>query len=250
MTLESKNVMITGATRGLGHAMAIAAANAGAKVFAIGRTSDALKHLENEHRGIRGLRLDVSQNDAAMIALREMQPDVLILNAGATPRMGSIQSQDWKSFSTNWELDVKHTFHFGQAALLSPLAPGSRVVTIASGAAIGGSFVSGGYAGAKRMQWFLSEYMQRESDDLGLDLTFQTILPKQQFRETAIGDAASKGYAMRLGITQAAFLQRFTNALSPEGFADHVMTVLIDPDFRNAKTLAISGSGIEVMDGS
>jgi NAD(P)-dependent dehydrogenase (short-subunit alcohol dehydrogenase family) len=205
MTLEAKKVMITGATRGLGRAMAIAAANSGAKVCAIGRTSDALKHLEGGHEGIRGLRLDVSQKDAAKIAFQEMQPDVLILNAGARPKMGSIQSQDWGSFSVNWELDVKHAFHFGQAALLSPLAKESRVVTISSGAAIGGSFVSGGYAGAKRMQWFMSDYMQRESDDNGLGLIFQTILPKQQFRETTIGDAASRGYAERLGITQEAF---------------------------------------------
>ena len=35
--LENRNVMITGASRGLGQAMAVAASNAGANVWAIAR---------------------------------------------------------------------------------------------------------------------------------------------------------------------------------------------------------------------
>jgi NAD(P)-dependent dehydrogenase (short-subunit alcohol dehydrogenase family) len=55
-------------------------------------------------------------------------------------------------------------FLFCREALRAPLAPGSVVVIISSGAGLGGSPISGGYAGAKRMQMFLAKYCQAESD--------------------------------------------------------------------------------------
>lgn len=52
----------------------------------------------------------------------------------------------------NWEIDTKMAFLFCREALKSPLAPGSVVAIIFSGAGSGGSPISGGYAGAKRVQ--------------------------------------------------------------------------------------------------
>ena len=76
--------------------------------------------------------------------------------------MAPLHEQTWEQFGLSWNTDVKAAFHFGKAALLAPLASGSQVIIVSSGAAIGGSPHSGGYAGAKRMQWFLTEYSQTE----------------------------------------------------------------------------------------
>ena len=175
-------------------------------------------------------------------------PDILILNAGATPRMAQVHRQNWKDFSANWNTDVKSSFNFGTAALSRPMPANGVVITISSGAAISGSYASGGYAGAKRTQWFLNDYFQREAKELGLDLRFLAVLPKQQFRETRLGQTASAGYAERIGISQEAFLARFKNALSPDGFADKVWAAVGDPDLSDASAIAISGAGIERLE--
>jgi hypothetical protein len=49
-------------------------------------------------------------------------------------------------------------FNFCKAALLRPLPAGALVVLISSGAALAGSPISGGYAGAKRTQIFIKRF--------------------------------------------------------------------------------------------
>src|SRR5262249_54484291 len=71
-----------------------------------------------------------------------------------------------------------------------PLPRGTMIISISSGAAIGGSPISGGYAGAKRMQMFLANYAQKESDRLGLDLRFLAVTPMRPMVDTEGGRAA------------------------------------------------------------
>jgi hypothetical protein len=84
----------------------------------------------------------------------------------------------WETFSVNWHTDVKMTFHWPQEALLRPLPPGSRMVVVSSGAALAGSPLSGGYAGAKATQRFITGYAQDEADRAGLGITFTAVLPR------------------------------------------------------------------------
>lgn len=241
--------MITGGSRGLGRAMAVACAASSAEVWIIGRNAVSLDAVSEMSDNIRPIELDISLDGAAARAFDIVVPDILILSAGASPKMAPVHQQTWNEFSNVWKTDVKSSFEFGSASLTKPMPQDGTVVTISSGAAIGGSFASGGYAGAKRMQWFLSGYFQREADDLSQSIRYLTILPKQQFRDTELGHAASSGYAARLGIPQEEFLSRFKDALTPEGFAEHVLQVLTEPEFAKGKTFAINGaSGIEQMD--
>src|ERR687887_298518 len=113
----------------------------------------------------------------------------LVIGAGTRPRMASIEEQTWESFSTPWNVDVKIAFEVGRAALARPLRPDSTVVIVSSGAGLNGSPLSGGYAGAKRMQMFLASYLQRESDARGLGIRFVALAPRQLLVGTAIGVA-------------------------------------------------------------
>jgi len=70
------------------------------------------------------------------------------------------------------------TFQWLREALLKPLRPGSRVVVVSSGAALRGSPLSGGYAGAKATQRFITAYAQEEANRAGLEITFTTVLPQ------------------------------------------------------------------------
>src|SRR6201999_3881282 len=104
--------------------------------------------------------------------LDQYDPEVLVLVAGASPLPRPLQHHTWETFSANWNSDVRIAFHWLREALLKPLRPGSRVVVISSGAALAGSPLSGGYAGAKATQQFVTAYAQEESDRAGLGVRF------------------------------------------------------------------------------
>src|SRR5260370_39260490 len=92
--------------------------------------------------------------------------------------MRPLQHQTWETFSVNWQTDVRIAFHWLRETLLKPLRPGSRVVVISSGAAVAGSPLSGGYAGAKATSRFITGYAQDESNRAGQGLTFAAVLPQ------------------------------------------------------------------------
>src|SRR5208282_1373463 len=98
--------------------------------------------------------------------------------AGATPMAASIHEQTWDSFSANWNTDVKMAFHWVKAVLNAPLASGSSVVLLSSGAALRGSPLSGGYAGAKATIRFIASYAAAESGRNVLGIRFTSVLPQ------------------------------------------------------------------------
>jgi NAD(P)-dependent dehydrogenase (short-subunit alcohol dehydrogenase family) len=112
--------------------------------------------------------------------------------------MRPLQHHTWETFSVNWQTDVRIAFHWLREALLKPLRPGSRVVVVSSGAALAGSPLSGGYAGAKATQRFITEYAQDEATRTGLGITFTAVVPRITSL-TDLGRPAVQAYAARTG---------------------------------------------------
>ncbi len=245
--LDQRVAVVTGGSRGLGKGIVSELAAEGAQVWAVARNGENLAKLRAKIGGVQTLEIDVSEPGAASQVFGSVTPDILVLNAGAAPHMAPVQEQTWEQFGLPWATDVRSTFDFGNAALLAPLSSGSQVVTISSGAAIGGSFLSGGYAGAKRMQWFLSEYFQKESEALNLDIRFTALLPKQIIGTTELGHKASTGYATRQGITKEKFLERFGTPLTPNAVGSGVVSFLLDEPYKEGIGFAITGTGIEKL---
>lgn len=79
-----KQVLITGATSGIGEQLAIDYAKSGWQVFACGRNQAKLNELASQHQGISSFKFDVTDADAVKEAARLLtgQIDLLILNAG------------------------------------------------------------------------------------------------------------------------------------------------------------------------
>jgi NAD(P)-dependent dehydrogenase (short-subunit alcohol dehydrogenase family) len=179
--------------------------------------------------------------------LHEIRPDLLVLNAGATAKQAPIHEQTWETFSGVWETDVKSTFHFGREALLMPLKPGSVVVIISSGAAIGGSPLSGGYASAKRAQWFLAQYMQNESNNLKLGIRFIALVPQQIIGVTDMGHIAATAYATQQGISKAQFLERMGPPLTPEAVGQGVVSLVMDAAYDKGLIYGINSQGLSVL---
>lgn len=246
--IDGKTALVAGGSRGLGRGVVERLAQAGAEVVALARDETALAALAREITGVRTYAGDVADPATAERALREIRPDILVLSAGAKPHMAPVQEQSWEQFSRVWNTDVRAAFEFGRQALALPLAPGSTVIVVSSGAAIGGSPLSGGYSGAKRMQWFLAGFLQQEAAARDLGIRFLALLPKQIVGETALGHAAATGYAERQGITKEAFLERFGAPLTPALFGQGVVDLLTDPAYAEGLAFGITGQGLESID--
>jgi NADP-dependent 3-hydroxy acid dehydrogenase YdfG len=137
------------------------------------------------------------------------------LVAGAAPSLRPLQQHTWESFSKNWNTDVQLTFHWLREALLLPLGPGSRVIVMSSGAAIMGSPLSGGYAGAKATQRFMADYATQEARRGDLQITVSAVLPRLT-PVTELGKAAASAYAARMGVSEDEYLQQLGKPVTPE----------------------------------
>lgn len=243
-SLRGRNIVVLGASRGIGREIVRRAHAEQAFSLAIARGREGLEQLARELTDIRTLALDASQPDAPRQVFEALPPDVLVICGGAIPPTAPLQELSWAQFAAPWETDVRMSFQFCAHALRAPLAPGSTVILISSGAGLGGSPISGGYAGSKRMQMFMATYCQKESTRLGLGIRFVTLVPMRIMPETQLGEAAVKGYARYLGITPEDFIQGMRDRQSTYDVADAVMGVAAGKLGSKDTVLAISADAV------
>ena len=249
MSLTDKNVVVTGGSRGLGLGLVEALVARSARVTVVARDADALASV-GARLGVATISADVTDQTAAHRILAEVSPDILVLNAGAKPPMARLDEVSWADFTATWETDVKAGLYWLQAALNLPLKPGSRVLVGSSGAAANGSPMSGGYAGAKRMLWFMAKYANGVAEQKGLGIRFQAIVPQQIIGGTGVGDAGANAYARAAGIETEVFLARFGAPMPPRDFGEKVVSVLDDPQYVTGFAFGLKGdTGITVLEG-
>jgi NAD(P)-dependent dehydrogenase (short-subunit alcohol dehydrogenase family) len=246
--LQNKSILITGASRGLGKAILEELATADVEISVIGRNKDKLALLEKPN--VKVIAGDVTDEILINKVVSELKPQILLLNAGATPVMGSLEEQTWDSFTTVWNTDVKAGLYGIQAALKAPLPIGSRVLIVTSGAAMVGAPLSGSYAGAKRMLWFMAQYANQIAQKKGLGITFQMIVPMQMIAETDLAQAVAGEYAKPAGLTVEKYIEaRYGEPLTAKEYAKHVYTLLTNPIYLNGLAYAIrKDTGIKLID--
>jgi len=157
--LADRIALVTGASRGIGYATALALARAGAHVTAVARTVGGLEELDDEIRKVGSsatlVPLDLKDFDgiarlAAAINLRYRRLDVLIGNAGIggpSSPLGHVEPKAWDdvmalNVTANWQL-IRH---------FEPLLRASdagRAVFISSGAAHNARAYRGPYGVSK-----------------------------------------------------------------------------------------------------
>jgi 3-oxoacyl-[acyl-carrier protein] reductase len=239
--LSGMTTIVVGASRGLGRGIATAFAEAGAPVVAVSRTAAAFPETS--------VQVEVADAGEATVAgalVDRHDPDAVILVAGAHPHMRPLQHQTWETFSVNWQTDVRIAFHWLREALLKPLRPGSRVVVVSSGAALAGSPLSGGYAGAKATQRFITGYAQDEAKRAGLDITFTAVLPRFA-PATGVGRPAIQAYAARAGQSAEEYLQPMGPLVTPE-IAGTAMVDLVRADpAAVAPGYLLTGGGLQEL---
>jgi NADP-dependent 3-hydroxy acid dehydrogenase YdfG len=203
----------------------MALSGAGAHVVGVARTGADLDVLRAElGNAFTAVTADSADPATARRLIDEYRPRTVVLCAGAAPTMSPLQDQTWDSFSQNWNVDVSQAFNWIGNALRRPLAQGSSVIAISSGAAINGSPLSGGYAGAKATVRLIAGYAAIESERAGLGIDFVSVLP-QLTPTTDLGARAVAAYAERQGVDVDTFVESLRPALTPEQVGKCVLEI-------------------------
>ena len=240
MSLKDKIILVTGGSRGLGLGLVEALVDQGAKVTVVARDQAALAAVEQR----LGVAVDLGRRQrrgGRAAHPRRGPPRDLVLNAGATPRMGRLDQLSWEDFSVAWETDVKAGLYWLQAALNLPLKPGARVLVGSSGAAVNGSPLSGGYAGAKHMLSVHGEVRQWRRHAERARIRSRPFCPCRSSAGPGSATWPPSGYARSLGLEREAYLARFGAPLPPRQFGDHVVAVLDDPQYAAGRRLRPEG---------
>jgi NAD(P)-dependent dehydrogenase (short-subunit alcohol dehydrogenase family) len=242
--LSGITAIVTGASRGLGRGIAAALAGAGAQVVGVATDRARLEEVRGQlGDGFIPVAADAADPVVAGKLIDAHRPRVLVLAAGAAPLSRPLHQHTWETFSRPWEVDVRQAFHWTREALLRPLDPGSTVIALSSGAALRGSPLSGGYAGAKATVTLISAYAADEAGRAGLGIRFFAVLP-QLTPATDLGAAAVAGYARRQGTDVAAYIDGMGPVLTPELAGKEVTGLVTDAGYdQRAYVLTASGLG-------
>ncbi|MEU7895636.1 glucose 1-dehydrogenase [Nonomuraea sp. NPDC049152] len=157
--LTGQVAIVTGGTSGLGHAIALALAEAGSAVAVVGRSQDTSERAAAliaaaTGRQALGLACDVSDEHAVHRVVDEVADrfgrlDILVTSAGVQAR-GELGDLDAATLRRCLEVNVVGTFVACQAAVPHMRAAGyGRIVTLASALGLVGAAGRAGYAASK-----------------------------------------------------------------------------------------------------
>ncbi|MCE5292309.1 MAG: SDR family NAD(P)-dependent oxidoreductase [Nocardiaceae bacterium] len=132
VNLAGARVLLTGATGGLGHAMARALHAKGANLVLTGRRTDVLEPLANE-LGARAIAADLSTVEGVQKLLGEAgEVDVLIANA-ALPGMGQLTDLTVEEIDRNLAVNLRTPIVMAHAVIPTMVARGAgHIVFIGS----------------------------------------------------------------------------------------------------------------------
>lgn len=219
-----KNIIITGAGRGIGHATAVLAASRGIQVYAISRNIQNLKGIENIH----AFSVDLADQNAIttfcnQLSAKNISIDVLINNAGKLENI-PFKNSTLDVFESVYKVNV-----FGLAELTRQLLPQisskGHVVNISSMGGIQGSSKFPGlaaYSSSKGAVITLTELLAEEFKDKG-----------PAFNALAFG-------AVQTEMLEEAF-PGYQAPLSASQMGDYVLNFALNGhQFYNGKVLPVS----------
>ena len=158
--LNEKVAIITGASRGIGAAIAKSMAQEGARVVLVSRKIEGLTAVANEIETAGGVAIPVAchighddQREAMMAQVvdRFGKVDVLVNNAATNPHFGPMMTIDWGAWDKTFQVNVKGYFGMTQLVvnhLISRKARGS-IINVASVVGMMGAPMQGVYAMTK-----------------------------------------------------------------------------------------------------
>jgi 3-oxoacyl-[acyl-carrier protein] reductase len=184
MQLHGRSAIITGASLGLGRAIATAFVGAGASVLLVARDKEALQQTARDITPLASLpeqvvsirTADVSDPDAcAAIAshARTVLPGltVLVNNAGTYGPMGRLEENDWAEWARTVAVNLFGTVLLTRAVVPDFRAQGyGKIINLSGGGATGPLPFFSAYAASKAAVVRFSETLAEEVRDAGIDV--------------------------------------------------------------------------------
>jgi NADP-dependent 3-hydroxy acid dehydrogenase YdfG len=175
VTVSPHSVWVTGASQGIGRALALELANTGAKVAISARSAGVLSDLAREHRGLYPEPLDVTDAPAvaaAVARIEQMQGplDLAVLNAGVyQPLPGGLAAPE--VFAEHMAVNYQGVVNGVCAVLPGMQARGrGQVAVVASVAGYRGLPQAAAYGPTKAALINLAETLRLELRGSGVDL--------------------------------------------------------------------------------
>lgn len=215
---KGKVALVTGASRGIGHAIAVELARGGAAVTISSRKPEQIAAAAEELRGlvpgakVLGMPANTgSDDDRAEVVRRTVEEfgslDVLINNTGINPTYGPLVDADLGAVRKLFDVNVVGALGFVQLAVKAWMAEhGGSIVNIASVAGLRSSGVIAAYGASKAALIRLTEELAWQ---LGPGVRVNAVAPavvKTKFAEALYTDReeqAAASYPMkRLGVPE------------------------------------------------
>ena len=178
MRFENQVAVVTGAGRGIGHAIAVRLASEGARVAAVSRSEANAQRTAAEINAIRAdgakaYAVDIAdhaavQQTGAQILEDFGRVDILINNAGVT-RDGLSMRMSVEDWETVIDTNLKGAFSFSQAIMRSMIKQRSgRIINISSISGLTGNAGQANYAASKAGLIGLTKSLARELASRGI----------------------------------------------------------------------------------
>jgi NAD(P)-dependent dehydrogenase (short-subunit alcohol dehydrogenase family) len=154
MTTPRKTAVVTGASRGIGRAVALAFTREGYEVFALARSAEALEGLRREAgEALRPLPVDVADEAAVLSACRTVlqagPPRVLVNNAGIS-LSAPLTKTSTAGLARVMAVNVTAPYLFCRELIPAmATAGGGRVINIGSITAVRGARYTSAYCASK-----------------------------------------------------------------------------------------------------
>lgn len=192
-----KTILITGATSGIGKALAIHAAKEGYRVIVCGRNKDALDELSS-NSNIDACQFDVTDLEDARRALSAVKFDIAVLNAG------TCEYVDIDNFEPDMFRRVFEPNFFGVVncvdALLPKLQQGDKLVIVDSMARLLPFTKSQAYGASKAALHYFTKSLEVDLHHKGIKV--QAVSPG--FVETPLTDKNDFEMPMKISAEEAA----------------------------------------------
>jgi 3-oxoacyl-[acyl-carrier protein] reductase len=178
MRFENQVAVVTGAGRGIGHAIAVRLAKEGARVASVSRTEANAQKTADEINAARAdaakaYAVDVADQAAVQKAAEQIfadfgRVDILVNNAGVT-RDGLSMRMSMEDWDTVLNTNLKGAFNFIQAVMRPMIKQRSgRIINISSIAGLIGNAGQANYAASKAGLIGLTKTLARELASRGI----------------------------------------------------------------------------------
>ncbi|MYC07163.1 MAG: SDR family oxidoreductase [Chloroflexi bacterium] len=178
--LAGKVAAITGASKGIGRALAVGFAAEGASVCCAARTASDIEAVVGEITDSGGSAIAIQSDVTSLDDMERMHKaaadafggvDIVVVNAGGNIGAGSIEDSEPEEWTSTIDLNLKGAYYTAKTAIpYLKERGGGKIITIGSGIGHNGRPNTSAYACAKAGSWMLTRVLAQELWEYGISV--------------------------------------------------------------------------------